>query len=61
MSFKLLLNLNDLTEGKNSIPGENQVGYRDLWTGMFGDLTELSERINDETENAELLINWRRN
>ena len=62
MSFEgqLGINLNDLEEGRNSVPGERQFGFRDLWNGLFGDLPELTEEINAASADAELLVDWRR-
>ena len=54
------INLNDLSEGRNSVPGERQFGFRDLWTGLLGDLSNLAEDINKASADAELAIDWRR-
>lgn len=57
---QISVNLNDLTEGRNSIAGERQFGFRDLWVGLLGDLSDLSDRVNDASADAETLIDWRR-
>lgn len=50
---KVNVDCNNLEKGINEIPGEKSFGFKDLFLGLFGDLKQLSEDINNEIEGLE--------